>query len=63
MSKEYETIEKEELGAWGIYALDYFLEVLRGEKTIEKAREDILSFRGSEFYTGSKEIQKDLKGE
>lgn len=41
-----------ELGAWGRYINDYFVEVLNGEKTIDTAAEDIKSFRGSQWYTG-----------
>ena len=43
-----------EFRAWGGYTEDYFLEVLNGEKSIEQARDDLESFRNSEYYTGTK---------
>ena len=52
-------IEKEELRAWN-YAIDHFLEVLNGEKSVETAREDILSFRNSKYYTGTKSEYKSI---
>jgi hypothetical protein len=63
MSKEYETIEKEELGAWGIYALDYFLEVLRGEKTELIERINKIKTAIEKHNKELEDIQKDLKGE
>lgn len=46
-------IEIEELKVWKYYALEHFLDVLNGDKSVEEAREDILSFRNSEYYTGT----------
>jgi len=54
--------EKEELDAWHEYSLDYFLEVLNGEKSLETVREDLSSFRNSKYYTGTKEeFKKELE--
>ena len=50
-----EIIEREELKVWGHYVLDYFLDVLNGVVSLEEQRENILSFRHSEYYTGTKE--------
>jgi len=50
-----EKFEKEEFNAWLGHALDYFLEVLNEEKSVETAREDLASFRNSEYYTGTRE--------
>lgn len=40
-----------ELQTWA-YRDDYFVEVLNGEKSLEEAREDLLSFRNTDNYTG-----------
>jgi hypothetical protein len=53
--------EREELDAWKSYGLDYFLDVLNGETPIEEARENLQSFRNSEFYTGTNEEYKKIK--
>ena len=49
-----EKIDIEELKAWS-YALEYLLDILNCEYSVEQAREDILSFRGTEHYTGTNE--------
>lgn len=46
-------LEPEELDVWGSHSNHYFWEVLSGEKSLETARDDILSFRNSEYYTGN----------
>ncbi len=51
--------EKEELNAWN-YALDYFLDVLNGELSVEEARENLSSFRNNKYYTGTKEEFKKI---
>lgn len=52
-------IEKEELQAWN-YLEDRLLDILNGEYDLEKAREDIKSFRNSEYYTGTNPEYKKL---
>lgn len=58
---EYLDIEIEEFRAWNGYESDYFLEVLNGEKSLKQAREDILSFRNSKYYTGTNPKYKEVK--
>ncbi len=58
---EDKPITKEELGAWGGYVDDYFCEVLNGEKSAEKAKEDLLSFRNSKWYTGDDSEFQEIK--
>lgn len=53
-------IEIEELKAWD-YALDYFIDVLNRDLSIDEARKNILSFRNSEYYTGTKGKYKKIK--
>ncbi len=48
MSKPFTVAE---LLVWN-YRDDYFVEVLNGEKALEQAREDLLSFRNTASYTG-----------
>ncbi len=52
-STEHTTLTEEEVIYWGGASKDsvitYFYQVLVGEATIEETREDILSFRGSEY--------------
>ena len=49
-----EIIEKEELKVWQPYIEDHFVDILNGEKPVEVAREDLLSFRNTKHYTGTK---------
>lgn len=57
--------EIEEMDAWqGLledHSRTYFIEVLNGEKSLEEAREDLASFRNSEWYTGTREEFKEIK--
>lgn len=55
-----EKIELEELDTWKPYIADYFLDVLNGETSLEEARDNILSFRNTEHYTGTKEEHKEV---
>ncbi len=56
-------IEIEEFKAWHGNTEYYLLEVLNGNKSLEEFKEDLLSFRNSEFYTGTKEEYKIIKDE
>ena len=56
-------IEIEEFKAWSGHTEYYLLEVLNGKKSLEEFKEDLLSFRNSEFYTGTKEEYKIIKDE
>ena len=51
-----------ELRTW-TYRDDYFVEVLNGEKSLEEAREDLLSFRNTASYTGDDEELMVVKDE
>lgn len=46
-------IEEDELIAWNNHMAGYLLDILNGDYDLEQAREDIRSFRGTEYYTGS----------
>lgn len=48
----------EELEVWQQYLAEYFLEVLNGDKSLEEAQEDLASFRGGKWYTGSNPMYK-----
>lgn len=51
--------EVEELGAWH-YKDDFFLDVLNGKTSVEEARDNLSSFRNSEFFRGTQEKYKKL---
>lgn len=51
-----------ELRVW-TYRDDYFVEVLNGEKSLEEAREDLLSFRNTASYTGDDPELAEIKEE
>lgn len=53
-------IEKEELDAWNGHQDSYFLDVLNGETSLDEARENIMSFRNSKYYTGTQEKYKSI---
>ena len=48
-SKNKKPFTVSELKTW-TYRDDYFVEVLNGEKSLEEAREDLLSFRNTALY-------------
>jgi len=54
-----EKFEKDELLAWH-YQEEYFIDVLNGERTVQKCREDLASFRNTKYYTGSNPKYKKL---
>ncbi len=55
--KEEDKIEAEELNAWN-YLSDRLLDILNGEYDLTQAREDIKSFRNTEYYTGTNDKYK-----
>lgn len=56
-----EDFEIEELKVWN-YRDDYFLDILNGNLSVEEARENLKSFRNSEYYTGTNpEYKKIIK--
>ena len=57
-SKEIIDIEEEEFKAWNGHEVYYMVQVLNGEKTISEFKEDLLSFRNSEYYTGTNKKYK-----
>lgn len=59
LEEKINDIEKEEFNARRWYTEDYLLDVLNWEKTIEELREDLLSFRNTEYYTWTRDIYKE----
>ena len=59
LEENKEDFEKDELGAWS-YSEEYFIDVLNGDLSLEECRENLASFRNSEFYTGTNQKYKEL---
>ena len=59
--EEIKDIEEDELNSWGNSSLRFYvIQVLNGEETLEQFKENLLSFRNSEFYTGNNEKYKTI---
>jgi hypothetical protein len=48
-----DNIEEEELDAWRGHLPFYVTELLNGETSLDEFKDSLLSFRNSEFYTGT----------
>ena len=60
--EEINDIEECELDVWSNSALRFYVTALfKGEQTLEQFKDDLLSFRNSEYYKGSKEEYKIIK--
>ena len=44
---------KPDLELWGIYALDYFVEILNGDYSLDKARDDLKSLMDEDNFNHS----------
>ena len=56
----YPKFEKEELLAWN-YVEEHFIDLLNGEISLEETRENLASFRNSEYYTGTNDKFKNIE--